>query len=270
MSETEHVRSTRVINSGSDQDDKQLQPRKSENKEAGWGHIAMLDKIEDFFQICDSEGKGFITRTDMRRLHEELPLTTEELESVFDSLDLDKNGYLTLGEFSSGFSMFIISFQKGEHFKNDLLFGTIFLAQQMKFFQGVSMFDDEERHFCMLMESLGASNVFDDPSEVRSLWAQLRKDEPRLLSNFEEFLARVTYQIKEARQERKEMETLSALVSKCTGICLLHKQIGEHKNSPQLGEIQTLTSPHRLHTFVAVCCLCVNTMLTVMVTHFFF
>lgn len=43
--------------------------------------------------------------------------------------------------------------------------------------------------------------------EVRSLWAQLRRDEPHLLSNFEEFLARVTYQIKEAHQEKKEMES---------------------------------------------------------------
>ncbi|RXN03005.1 scavenger receptor cysteine-rich type 1 M130-like protein [Labeo rohita] len=61
--------------------------------------------------------------------------------------------------------------------------------------------DDEERHFSMLMESLGASNVFQDPSEVRSLWAQLRNDAPHLLSDFEEFLAH------EARQERKEMES---------------------------------------------------------------
>ncbi|XP_042179217.1 EF-hand calcium-binding domain-containing protein 4B isoform X2 [Oncorhynchus tshawytscha] len=67
--------------------------------------------------------------------------------------------------------------------------------------------DEEERHFCMLMESLGASNVFEDPGEVRSLWAQLRRDEPHLLSNFEEFLARVTFQIKEANQEKREMES---------------------------------------------------------------
>ncbi|PWA15617.1 hypothetical protein CCH79_00016627 [Gambusia affinis] len=66
--------------------------------------------------------------------------------------------------------------------------------------------DEEERHFCMLLESLGASNVFEDPGEVRNLWVQLRRDEPHLLSNFEEFLARVTYQIKEAHQEKKEME----------------------------------------------------------------
>ncbi|XP_047452202.1 EF-hand calcium-binding domain-containing protein 4B isoform X2 [Mugil cephalus] len=67
--------------------------------------------------------------------------------------------------------------------------------------------DEEEKHFRMLMESLGANSVFEDPAEVRSLWAQLRRDEPHLLSNFEDFLARVTSQIIEANQEKREMES---------------------------------------------------------------
>ncbi|XP_052410172.1 EF-hand calcium-binding domain-containing protein 4B isoform X2 [Carassius gibelio] len=208
MSETGQDRSTQVISSGSKQDEKQEKSSKSVNKEAGGGHIAMLDKIKDFFQICDSEEKGFITRTDMTRLHKELPLTTVELENVFDSLDLDKNGYLTLGEFSSGFNPEALDQSSG----NEQL-------SENK--------DDEERHFSMLMESLGASNVFEDPSEVRDLWAQLRKDEPHLLSNFEEFLACVTDQIREARQERKEME--SALRRKAathdTEICRLYEEM---------------------------------------------
>uniref|UniRef100_A0A671SBV8 Ras and EF-hand domain-containing protein homolog n=1 Tax=Sinocyclocheilus anshuiensis TaxID=1608454 RepID=A0A671SBV8_9TELE len=145
---------------------------------------AVLEKTREFFQICDIEGKGFITRRDMQRLNGELPQSAEELENVFDTLDADANGYLTFEEFSSGFSVFAfesIQLSRGE--------------------------DDEEKHFCMLMENLGASNIFEEPGEVRSLWVQLRKDEPHLLSNFEEFLARVTYQIKEANQEKKEMET---------------------------------------------------------------
>ncbi|XP_059366911.1 EF-hand calcium-binding domain-containing protein 4B [Carassius carassius] len=230
MSETGQDRSTQVISSGSKQDENQEKSSKSLNKEAGGGHIAMLDKIEDFFQICDSEEMGFITRTDMTRLHKELPLTTEELENVFDSLDLDKNGYLTLGEFSSGFSDFL--YGRRVSMSEELMStSSQIVPEALDQSSGNEVMsenkDDEERHFSMLMESLGASNVFEDPSEVRDLWAQLRKDEPHLLSNFEEFLACVTYQIKEARQERKEIE--SALRRKAathdTEICRLYEEM---------------------------------------------
>lgn len=33
---------------------------------SGWGPITLLDKTKEFFQTCDVEGKGFISRTDMR------------------------------------------------------------------------------------------------------------------------------------------------------------------------------------------------------------
>lgn len=64
MSEFGHVGSTRVISSNSDEDEPQT--IKSEEKESDRGHKAMMDKTEEFFKICDSEGKGFITSTDMR------------------------------------------------------------------------------------------------------------------------------------------------------------------------------------------------------------
>lgn len=43
-----------------------------------------------------------------QRLHRELPLSAEELEDVFDSLDTKRTGYLTLEAFSSGFSRFLL------------------------------------------------------------------------------------------------------------------------------------------------------------------
>ncbi|XP_026182968.1 ras and EF-hand domain-containing protein isoform X2 [Mastacembelus armatus] len=177
-----------------------------------WGYNALLDKTKEFFQTCDVEGKGFITRTDMRRLHRELPLSAEELEDVFDSLDSDQSGFLTLEAFSSGFSQFLHGRRISVTDDQNLAPGPVYRAKEALYqsqweakLSGVE--DEEERHFCMLLESLGASNVFEDPGEVRSLWAQLRRDEPHLLSNFEEFLARVTHQIKEACQEKKEMES---------------------------------------------------------------
>uniref|UniRef100_A0A8C7JT53 Calcium release activated channel regulator 2A n=1 Tax=Oncorhynchus kisutch TaxID=8019 RepID=A0A8C7JT53_ONCKI len=178
--------------------------------ERSTGHSTMLEKTQDFFQICDIEDKGFITHRDMQRLHGQLPLSAEELENVFDTLDSDGNGYLTLQEFSSGFSTISVTEGMGEASPivkeaNQGPPDSLYQTQWEERLMGSE--DEEERHFCMLMESLGASNVFEDPGEVRSLWAQLRRDEPHLLSNFEEFLARVTFQIKEANQEKREMES---------------------------------------------------------------
>jgi Ras and EF-hand domain-containing protein len=36
-------------------------------------------------------------------MRSEIPLTPEQLEAVFDSLDVNKNGYLTIEQFLSGF-----------------------------------------------------------------------------------------------------------------------------------------------------------------------
>ncbi|XP_075886248.1 EF-hand calcium-binding domain-containing protein 4B isoform X2 [Nelusetta ayraudi] len=179
-----------------------------ERRTSDWGPIALLDKTKEFFRTCDVEGKGFITRKDMRRLHRELPLSAEELEDVFDSLDTGRNGYLTLEVFSSGFSLFLHGRRISMVDDHSQALGRKEALYQSQWEAKLSaMEDEEERHFCMLLESLGASNVFEDPGEVRSLWTQLRRDEPHLLSNFEEFLARVTHQIKDAHQEKKEMES---------------------------------------------------------------
>ncbi|XP_048124253.1 EF-hand calcium-binding domain-containing protein 4B [Alosa alosa] len=194
-----------------DSDKKEGQPETQVSEERGgskWGCISMLDKTHEFFQTCDIESKGYITRTDMRRLHKELPLSEEELENVFDSLDSDKNGYLTMGEFSSGFSDFLHGRKILKVDDQGAISKKTLEAVYQNQWDDVLMENKEEdRHFGMLLESLGATNIFEEPSEVRSLWAQLRKDEPHLLSNFEEFLARVTYQIKDAQQEKKEMES---------------------------------------------------------------
>uniref|UniRef100_A0A8C7VS91 Calcium release activated channel regulator 2Ab n=1 Tax=Oncorhynchus mykiss TaxID=8022 RepID=A0A8C7VS91_ONCMY len=179
----------------------------SDRRGSDWGSIAMLDKTKEFFQTCDVEGKGFITRTDMRRLHRELPLTAEELENVFDSLNTDQNGYLTLEVFSSGFSEISVAEDAAPALPTSRKPSEALYQSQWDERLTGGWEDEEESHFCMLLESLGASNVFQDPGEVRSLWAQLRRDEPHLLSNFEEFLARVTFQIKEAKEERREMES---------------------------------------------------------------
>ncbi|KAM9072171.1 EF-hand calcium-binding domain-containing protein 4B isoform 1-T7 [Megaptera novaeangliae] len=171
--------------------------------------LTMLRKAQEFFQTCDAEGKGFIARRDMQRLHKELPLSLEDLEDVFDALDADGNGFLTPAEFTTGFSHFFFSQNKpsqedtGEH-----------LAQlrEEKVYQTRGdeelgdMDKDEEAQFQTLMDRLGAQKVLEDENDVKQLWLQLKKDEPHLLSNFEDFLTRIFSQLLEAHEEKDELE----------------------------------------------------------------
>ncbi|NXL10696.1 EFC4B protein, partial [Mesembrinibis cayennensis] len=165
--------------------------------------LTVLGKAQEFFQICDLEGKGFITHQDMQRLHPELPLSLEELEKVFVTLDADGNGSLTPKEFTTGFSEF------GKHVSCIELYSYSILSTSIKkhfILTTVSDDEDEELQFSNLMDRLGAKKVLDDESDVKQLWLQLRKDEPHLLSNFEEFLVRIFSQLQEADNEKNELE----------------------------------------------------------------
>ena len=42
-----------------------------------------------------------------QRLRDQLPIDPEHLEVVFDRLDEDRNGYLTLEEFTDGFGEYL-------------------------------------------------------------------------------------------------------------------------------------------------------------------
>lgn len=43
-------------------------------------------------------------------------------------------------------------------------------------------------------------------SDVRQLWLQLKKDEPHLLSNFEDLLTTIFTQLQEAHEQKNELE----------------------------------------------------------------
>ncbi|NXR73832.1 EFC4B protein, partial [Pycnonotus jocosus] len=166
--------------------------------------LTVLGKAQEFFEICDLEGKGFVTRQDMQRLHPELPLSLEELEKVFVTLDADGNGSLTPKEFITGFSQFLL---EQIALKNDMVQPSEGETTcPVRYEEAMSVDEDEEFQFSNLMDRLGATNVLDDETDVKQLWLQLRKEEPHLLSNFEEFLVRIFSQLQEADNEKNELE----------------------------------------------------------------
>nr|XP_051706178.1 EF-hand calcium-binding domain-containing protein 4B isoform X2 [Oryctolagus cuniculus] len=188
------------------------------------GQLAMLRKAQEFFQTCDAEGKGFIARRDMQRLHQELPLSLEDLEDVFDALDTDGNGFLTPEEFTTGFSHFFFS-QNNPSQEDASEQVAQSPKEQVYQSRGTEdrgdMDEDEEAQFQMLMDKLGAQQVLEDESDVKQLWLQLKKEEPRLLSSFEDFLSSIFSQLQEAHEEKNELE------------CILQKKIAAYDEEIQ-------------------------------------
>ncbi|XP_068115735.1 EF-hand calcium-binding domain-containing protein 4A [Hyperolius riggenbachi] len=172
-------------------------PRNRENRD-------MMGKAEELFQLCDKEDKGLITKRDLQRLQNELPLTPEQLEAVFESLDQSNNGYLTPVEFSMGLGKLLgVTMTNSEEEEEERP------AMEETFESGWSdedQDDAEEMVFYATMEQLGAARIFQEHRELRELWNRLRKDRPELLANFEDFVFRVSSHMRDMHSEKETLE----------------------------------------------------------------
>ncbi|NXE82489.1 RAB44 protein, partial [Cochlearius cochlearius] len=189
------------------------------SEEVQWAS-EIVQKVQDFFRERDKDKAGFVTRSDMQKLQEEdFPCSTEELELVFDGLDAAGTGQLSTEEFTAGLWQFLSS-QKAarEHRRRKTASRRVRLVVPSPVSEGVD--SEERRHFAAFMDQLGTDNISEE-QEIWQLWVKLRQDEPQLLGNLEDFLAKMRHRIQEARSKKEALEVT------------LKKRVAEHDKEVQ-------------------------------------
>ncbi|KAJ7332932.1 hypothetical protein JRQ81_015112 [Phrynocephalus forsythii] len=167
----------------------------------------IMERIQDTFQEHDGNKKGFITQADMQKLEGIIPWSIEELDLVFRGLDADSKGCLATEDFMAGLGN-ILNTQRvtREHRKRK--------SPSAKNPAGLTLEEvdpEEKKCFEAFINQLGADRIFEEESEIWRIWVQLRKDEPDLLGNLKQFLAKMTQLIKKANHEK---ETLQFMLKK--------------------------------------------------------
>ncbi|CAF0982863.1 unnamed protein product [Rotaria sordida] len=153
-------------------------------------------KAKELFQICNQEEKGFIIRKDIQHLRDELGVESEQLEDVFDSLDIDHNGFLTLEEFTSGFSMFLSNQMAN------------FNDNEQELIEHNPNENEEQQAFYDTLTALGAKGLYDDEETIMGLWMKLRETDRILLRQFEQFIGKVTDEIKRSKLDHQSIEAV--------------------------------------------------------------
>ncbi|XP_033823700.1 EF-hand calcium-binding domain-containing protein 4A [Periophthalmus magnuspinnatus] len=156
----------------------------------------LMGKAKELFELCDKEGKGFITKRDMQRLEGEVPLSPEQLETVFESLDRQGNGFLTPLEFNTGLGE-LMSLQE-----------TVEDQPEQEDCDGhtVSSHDAAALRFANTLSELGGDRLFRSHAELCSLWCELEKDSPALLALLEEVLAQALSDLQDSIREKDSLE----------------------------------------------------------------
>ncbi|MXQ85479.1 hypothetical protein E5288_WYG011267 [Bos mutus] len=164
------------------------------------------EELQSFFQDCGAEERGFVTREDLAAAKFSFLSSEDELEMIFDWVDVERKGRLSLEEFSSGLKNIFGSSSSTHrlHRKRPLLSKRGSAATSFPVVEEAN--SEEKEAFFAFMEQLGASNSLPEQAEIWQLWRKLRQEEPQLAGNLEGFLAKMNSRLQEARADKEVLE----------------------------------------------------------------
>ncbi|XP_035953167.1 ras-related protein Rab-44 isoform X6 [Halichoerus grypus] len=163
-------------------------------------------ELQRFFQDCGAKERGFVTREDLAVAKFSFLGSAEELEMIFDWVDVEQKGRLSLEEFSSGFkNIFGSSLSTHRlHRKRPLSSKRESAATS---FPVLEEADPEEKEaFLAFIQQLGAGHLLPEQADIWQLWGKLRQEEPQEAGNLEGFLARMSSRLQEARADKEVLE----------------------------------------------------------------
>ncbi|KAJ8787552.1 hypothetical protein J1605_022867 [Eschrichtius robustus] len=163
-------------------------------------------ELQGFFQDCGAKERGFVTREDLVVAKFSFLGSKEEPGMIFDWVDVERKGRLSLEEFSSGLknifgsspSTHRLHRRRPQSSKRGSV-ATSFPVQEEA--------DTEEKEaFFAFMEQPAASHSLPEQAEIWQLWRKLQQEEPQLAGNLEGFLAKMNSRLQEARTEKEVLE----------------------------------------------------------------
>ncbi|XP_052019982.1 ras-related protein Rab-44 isoform X2 [Apodemus sylvaticus] len=160
-------------------------------------------ELQAFFQDCGAKERGFVTREDLAEARFSF-LGGEEPQMIFDWVDMESRGRLSLEEFSSGLNVF------GSSPSTHRLRTKPSLPSQRESvtstFPALEEADAEEKEaFLALVGQMETSHSLSEQAEIWKLWRELRQEEPQLAGNLEGFLAKMSGRLQEAWADREAL-----------------------------------------------------------------
>uniref|UniRef100_A0A8D2B4Q9 RAB44, member RAS onco family n=1 Tax=Sciurus vulgaris TaxID=55149 RepID=A0A8D2B4Q9_SCIVU len=162
-------------------------------------------ELQAFFQDCGAKERGFVTREDLADSKFSFLGSEEEPQMIFDWVDMEQRGQLSLEEFSSGLKNIFGSSPSTHRLHRSRPSPSRVPATAS--FPALEEADAEEKEaFLALLGQLGTSHFLPEQTELWQLWGKLRQEEPQLAGSLEGLVAKMSHRLQEVGADKEALE----------------------------------------------------------------